>query len=248
MAKVEMNIENEIAWLILNRPEKRNAIDYDVIELFNEKLDMAESRNDVKIVVITGAGNDAFCSGGDLSVFHRIHTKQDAKEMLLKMAKVLYKLFCFPKPTVAYLNGTAVGGGCEIATACDFRIAQKNTKLGFIQGKLGITTGWGGSTYLMERVNTQEALQLLMSADPFDAMEGIKKGFIQNIYERELFNQWLSSYTNQPLGVLLAYKQRFLAHHDPEVLFKRVLDEIEDCSTLWETPEHHEAVERFINK
>ncbi|WP_261179315.1 enoyl-CoA hydratase/isomerase family protein [Anaerobacillus sp. CMMVII] len=105
----------------------------------------------MKIVVLTGAGTDAFCSGGDLSIFHHIHTKGEAKEMLLKMAKVLHKLFFFSKPTVAYLNGTTVGGGCEIATACDFRIAEKKLKIGFIQGRLGITTGWGGSTYLMER-------------------------------------------------------------------------------------------------
>jgi enoyl-CoA hydratase len=248
MEKVLLNIENEQAWLTLNRPEKRNAIDYDVIELLNQKLDIIQSRQDVKIVIITGAQETAFCSGGDLSVFHLIHTKKDAKEMLLKMAKVLERIFFFPIPTVAYLNGAAVGGGCEIATACDFRVAQKNVKLGFIQGKLGITTGWGGATYLMERLNQQEAFQLLMSANRFDALEGLKKGFIQSIQDREVFLEWLTTFTRQPLGVLLAYKQRVLAQHDRNVLNKRVLDEIEDCSTLWETPFHHEAVQRFIDK
>lgn len=248
MGKVELRIENDQAWITLNRPEKRNAIDYDVIYLLDEKLDVIQTRSDAKIVIITGAGDDAFCSGGDLSVFHQIHTKKDAREMLLKMANVLYKLFFFPKPTVAYLNGTAVGGGCEIATACDLRIAEKNIKLGFIQGKLGITTGWGGSTYLMERLNNQEAIQLLMSANPFDAKEGIKKGFIDNIYNRENFEQWITTFTRQPVGVLMAYKQRLLSQHDRPKLYKHVLEEIEDCSTLWETPEHHEAVQRFINK
>lgn len=248
MEKVKLNIENEIAWITLNRPEKRNAIDYDVIELFNEKLDIVHRNHGAKVVVITGTGDEAFCSGGDLSVFHRIHTKLDAEDMLLKMAKVLHKLFFFPKPTVAYLNGTAVGGGCEIATACDLRIASKNIKLGFIQGKLGITTGWGGSTYLMERVNNQEAFHLLMTADPFDATTGIKNGFVQNICDKENFEVWLSTLTKQSLGVLMAYKQRLLARYDSERIFKRVLDEIEDCSTLWESPEHHEAVQRFMNK
>ncbi len=248
MEKVHLTIENQQAWIVINRPEKRNAIDFDVIKLLSEKIDIARRDKNAKVLVVTGVGNDAFCSGGDLSVFHAIHTKEEAKEMLGKMAEVLHKLFFFPKPTVAYLNGTAVGGGCEIACACDFRIAAKNVKLGFIQGKLGITTGWGGSTYLLERVSRQEALRLLLSAETFNAKIGLNNGFIQSIFTREEFDLWLSSLTTQSLGVLEAYKQRSLAGFNKDMMLERVLAEVEDCSTLWETPEHHEAVQNFIKK
>ncbi|RXI98117.1 enoyl-CoA hydratase/isomerase family protein [Anaerobacillus alkaliphilus] len=248
MGKVTLKIQNHQAWLSINRPEKRNAIDYEVIELLNEQLDIIGENNEVKVLVVTGVGEQAFCSGGDLSVFHSIHTKQEAKEMLVKMAEVLHKLFFFPKPTIAFLNGSAVGGGCEIATACDFRIAEKNVKLGFIQGKLGITTGWGGSTYLVERVSNQDAFWMLLSAEIFDAKEGLNRGFIQNMFTREEFDYWLMTYTKQPLGVIKAYKQRILAQYNQNVMLERVLAEIEDCSTLWETPEHHEAVQQFLQK
>lgn len=248
MEKVKLDVRNGQGWITIQRPEKRNAIDYDVIHLLNENLEIAANQDDIKIIIITGEGNEAFCSGGDLSVFHSIYTKADAKKMLLEMARVLHKLFFFPKPTVAYVNGTAVGGGCELATACDFRVAKKDVTLGFIQGKLGITTGWGGSTYLFERMNRQSAFQLLLSANTFPASLGVKHGFIEDLLDGKSFEEWLSNYTKHPLGVLLAYKQRFLAKYDEKEMFQRVLNEIEDCSTLWETPEHHEAVARFIRK
>lgn len=248
MKKVLLTIENDVAWLTINRAEKRNAIDYDVIELLSEKLSIVETSNDAKILVITGEGSEAFCSGGDLSVFHSIYTKAAAEKMLHKMAINLHRLFFFSKPTIAYLNGTAVGGGCEIASACDFRIAEKNLKLGFIQGKLGITTGWGGSTFLLERINPRQALQKLMGSEIFDANEAINIGFVDNIYNREQFINWLDGFTRQPLGVIMAYKQRFLDRYDKQEMMNRVLREIDDCSSLWEMPEHHEAVERFRNK
>lgn len=249
MEKLLLHIENSVAWLTINRAEKRNAIDYEVIELFEEKLTEIESREDVKILVVTGQGTEAFCSGGDLSVFHNIHKKDDAKSMLEKMAKVLQMLFFFPKPTVAFLNGTAVGGGCEIATACDFRIASnKNIKLGFIQGRLGITTGWGGATYLFERLDRKRAFELLLTAKSFDVEEAIRLGFIQDIYSESLFHSWLEEMTKQPLGVILAYKKRFLESINKERIYSRVQEEINECSLLWETPEHEEAVQRFMNK
>ncbi len=248
MDKVLLEFKNEVAWLTIHRPEKRNAIDYDVMDLVDEKLNIVDLRNDIKVLVVTGEGTEAFCSGGDLSVFHNIHTKVEAEKMLSKMAKVLMRIFFFSKPTIAYLNGTAVGGGCEIATACDFRIAAKNVKLGFIQGKLGITTGWGGSTYLLERINRKEALQLLMTAEVFDAKKGLEVGFIDYIYDCAQLQSWLARFTKPPLGVILAYKQRYLAKYDQEEIHHRVLAEIDSCSSLWETPEHHEAVAHFINK
>lgn len=248
MDKVLLTIENGQAWLKINREDKRNAIDYEVMELFAEKLAIVESNDDVKVLIITGEGNNAFCSGGDLTVFHSIYTKEEAEKMLTKMAKVLLKLFFFPKPTVAFLNGTAVGGGCEVASACDYRIAEKNIKFGFVQGKLGITTGWGGSTYLLERIKPLKAMELLINSAIFDAKEGVEIGFIDSIYSKEQFDNWLSSFTMHPLGVILAYKQRFLGKYDKDLIERRVIEEIDGCSTLWETDEHHEAVTRFINK
>ncbi|MGO4887889.1 enoyl-CoA hydratase/isomerase family protein [Anaerobacillus sp. MEB173] len=252
MSKVILERENGIAWLIINRPDRRNAVDYDVIEQFNNILTEVEQSNDDKMLVITGEGTNAFCSGGDLSVFHKLETKEQSSEMLTKMGKVLHRLFFFPKPTVAFINGTAVGGGCEIATACDFRLASSHAKMGFVQGTLGITTGWGGASMLLERVHPTNAMQLLMSCKLFSAKEGLEAGFVNHIIEegqhREGCKEWLSPFLKQSLPVLMAYKKKYTNKFSKDLLLEQILNEIDDCSTLWESDEHHQAVQRFLER
>ncbi|WP_209125476.1 enoyl-CoA hydratase/isomerase family protein [Alkalihalobacillus sp. BA299] len=252
MAKVQLVREDGIAWLIINRQDKRNAVDYDVMDLLTEKLDEIETNDEDKLVVIRGQGDQAFCSGGDLSIFHLLHTKKQAEEMLLKMGEILFRLFFFPKPTVAAINGTAVGGGCELATACDFRLAAPHVKVGFVQGTLGITTGWGASTMLLERISQADALQMLMTAKRFTAEEAIGLNFVQQIIEAENFDQgckeWLAPFLKQSTAVLRAYKKRWNDRFDKASVKNRFLNEIDECSTLWETDEHHAAVEKFLSK
>lgn len=121
--------------ITINRPEKRNAINYEVMERLGDVLSDAESDETVKMLMLTGRVDAAFCSGGDLSEFHTLPTEKEAYKMLSKMGMVVNKLATFPKPTAAFLNGTAVGEGAEFAAACDYRIARENSRFGFIQGK-----------------------------------------------------------------------------------------------------------------
>lgn len=242
---------NGLFIITLNRPEKRNAVDYDVMDQLNRLLDELSDREDCKMLAITGAGTKAFCSGGDLSVFHELHTKEDAYGMLSKMGKILYKLLTFKKPTVALINGTAMGGGCEIATACDYRLSSSNAKMGFVQGKLGITTGWGGGVMLLEKLGYERALNLLMKADTFTAMEGRDSGFIHEVYDAENLHssllRWAEPYLRQSSAVLSAYKQTATKKWATDSFKQRFFEEIEQCAVLWESDEHHDAVARFIN-
>lgn len=252
MEKVILERNNGIAWLIINRPHKRNAIDYDVIEKLPLLLNEIERNEEDKVVAITGAGDEAFCSGGDLSVFHALHTKEEAEAMLSKMGDVLLKLFFFPKPTFACINGTAVGGGCEIATACDFRLASPYAKVGFVQGTLRIITGWGASTFLFERLKQTAAMEMLFTAKRYNAEEAKQLQFIQEIITEQDFmrgcERYLTNYTKLPTSILMAYKRRWLDKFDKEDIKKRVKKEIDECSTLWESEEHHAAVQRFLKK
>jgi enoyl-CoA hydratase len=243
--------DNHIGWITLNRPSVRNAINFEVMEKLSALLNTAKADDDVKILVITGAGTKAFCSGGDLSAFHSLKTEEEAFGMLSKMGKVLDELFFFPKPTAALLNGSAVGGGCEIASACDIRLARAEAKVGFIQGKLGITTGWGGGSYLLERIGQAEAMDLLYSSSPVTAKQGMDRGFIQYVIKgnsKKETDRYFRRYTAQPLGVINSYKTLQLKRYDQQKIKHNVQLEIKRCAKLWASDEHHRRVEAFLKK
>lgn len=245
-------IEEEKGYLrfTISRQERRNAINFEVMEGLETFLDLGE-KEIYKALIITGAGNSAFCSGGDLSVFHNLKTEKDAYQMLSKMASILYRLLTFPKPTLAILNGSAVGGGCELATACDFRIARKDIKAGFIQGKLAITTGWGGGSMLIEKLGNTDALRLLMNAELYDADKLLALGFFHELFEGDILhagNLFLENIIKLETGVLSSYKKILIRKWEETNLKQRILEEVRCCAQLWQSEAHHIQVDRFLNK
>lgn len=234
----------------INRPEKRNAISYEVMDGLEEALAVsAEDR--IKALVITGAGDKSFCSGGDLSSFHQLKTEEEAFGMLNRMSELLVRLFFLPKPTVAVLNGIAVGGGCELATACDYRIAKEEVKAGFIQGTLSITTGWGGGTFLSEKLNSAIAMKMLMEARLYSSDELKEMGFFQSIFTGEPLES-CRSFLNKMLvldgEVLKAYKKMFIKKWIEAGVEERVKQEVRNCAVLWQGEAHHKQVEKFLKK
>lgn len=235
--------------MAINRPEKRNAVNFQLISRLREALAYAAKAEEVKLIVIRGAGERAFCSGGDLHEFHSLTTAQEAEVMLSEMGRVLYDLATIEKPTFAYINGMAVGGGCEIASACDVRIARSHAKFGFIQANQGITTGWGGGTLLAEKLNPSEAVQLLMSGNIFTAEEGVRTGFISRIVENDSeFAEYIDSFGSKSSEVLKSYKRILIEKWKKGHLKARMEEEIRMCSILWETEEHLSAVRRFNSR
>jgi enoyl-CoA hydratase len=242
--------DKDILRFTINRPERRNAIDFDIMDGLEKVLEIGENKA-YKALVISGAGNSAFCSGGDLSVFHQLRTEEEAYKMLSKMASILYKLLTFPKPTVAIINGSAVGGGCELATACDFRLARKGIKAGFIQGKLAITTGWGGGSMLLEKLSPVNAMKLLMTAEVYEAEQLKDLGFIHDVYEindREACHLFLEKMLKLEVDVLSAYKKIQINKWLQTNLQQRIQEEVRSCAKLWESEAHHLQVDRFLSK
>ncbi|MFC3882688.1 enoyl-CoA hydratase/isomerase family protein [Bacillus songklensis] len=234
------------------RPERRNAIDYDVMEDLRTALIQVKASSRIKMLMITGEGEKAFCSGGDLEVFHKLKTEKEAYEMLNKMGMILYDLLTLPKPTVALLNGAAVGGGCEVAIACDLRLASEYSKMGFVQGNLGITTGWGGASILMEKLLPQDALFMLYTGKLFTAEEARQIGYVQKVFSSHHLQEQAINHCGEilkkPYSVLTAYKEAMIRKWTSQNLFAQIQEEIKQCAKLWETDEHHKRVDSFMNR
>lgn len=234
----------------ITRNEKRNAINYAVMDGLSKAIKRA-AESDIKALIITGEGERAFCSGGDLSVFHSLHTSEEVYPMLSKMANILYALLTLPIPTIALINGAAVGGGCELAAACDFRLARKNIQAGFVQGKQAITTGWGGASILAEKLLPANAMKLLMEADLQTAEQLKEAGFFNELFEGnplESCDEFIEKMIKIDVDVLHAYKRVWIRKWEESNLRKRIEEEIQACSLLWESEQHQNYVQGFLSK
>jgi len=244
--------KDEIIIFEINRPAIHNAINGEVLEGFRQFIHTVKTDKAIKLAVITGAGEKSFCSGGDLSVFHKLKTAVESFEMLREAAKVLYDIATLEIPTLALVNGTAIGGGCEIATLCDYRLVKKEAKCGFIQGKLAITSGWGGGSYLFEKgMRNDYALQMLTEAVPYDAAQLVSFGWATDIFEGDkqvALHKFIEKMIIPHSTVLKAYKKLAIRKWEQSQLYERIMDEVKTCSILWEQDVHHEAVDLFLAK
>lgn len=250
MKSYEIEQLNGLVLFTIKREEKRNAINYEVMDGLKEAIHRAYEPH-AKGLLITGEGDKAFCSGGDLSVFHDLKTEEEAFEMLYKMGSILYELLLVPKPTVALMNGVALGGGCELAAACDFRVARKGIKAGFIQANLAITTGWGGGSILLEKLPLIDGMKMLYEAKRFSTEELQKLGFVQYVYEGEPmegFRTTMGHIFQLDGGVLQAYKEMMIRKWKESNLLEKMKQEIQRCAALWQREEHHKKVNQFLQR
>ncbi|MFC4354357.1 enoyl-CoA hydratase/isomerase family protein [Chryseomicrobium palamuruense] len=242
---------NGILQFQITRPHIHNAVNHEVIEgltLFIERM----KQPDVHFGVITGEGDKAFCSGGDLSVFHSLVTEAEAWEVHNRMAMLLYELAVQPVPVIALINGTAIGGGAEIASACDYRLIKKTAKAGFVQGRLAITSGWGGTTLLHEKgMRYDHLLQLTTEAEPLPADRLVDIGWATEVYDGD---KWaaLSKFVHKMKAhhptVAKAYKELLTTKLREAKVKERILNEARQCAVLWEKEPHHAAVAQFLNR
>ncbi|WLR44265.1 enoyl-CoA hydratase/isomerase family protein [Bacillus carboniphilus] len=236
----------------IDRPTRRNAINTKVMEDLNTAIQKMNHEKNVRAFIVAGTGGQAFCSGGDLGEFHRLYTEKEAYQMLSKMGGILYELLTLSCPTFALIDGAAVGGGCELAISCDFRIVSEGSRLGFIQRNLGITTGWGGATMLLEKLRYDQALQLLLPGSVISAEEAKEKGFATDVLPKEAFYDLayakVFSIVGESPQVSAAYKLLKISEWEEKKVKEKVFKEISACAKLWESDEHHQAVKQFISK
>lgn len=245
-------MNNEVATFIINRPEMRNAINHEVMDGLETFLTKVETNESIAFAVITGEGDRAFCSGGDLSEFHGFRTAEDAYPMLSRMAGLLYRLSTLPVPVIALVNGAAVGGGCEIATSCDYRLVSSKAKAGFIQGTLAITSGWGGASQLFIKMNNHDVtLKLLSEAKVHTAEQLQAFGWATEVFEGDAqaaLENFISDMKKIAPSVHQAYKRLAVMNWEQRGLGNAMLEEAAQCAKLWESDAHHEAVANFLKR
>ncbi len=178
-----------IAVLTINRPQFMNTLNRETVEELSLVIDLLEKDDDVKTVIITGAGDKAFIAGGDINYMQDMNSLQ-SREFGMLGHYVLRKLEHLPKPVIAAINGFCLGGGCEVSMACDFRIASLKAKFGQPEVKLGVIPGYGGTQRLPRLVGVGMAKQLIFSGDIIDAQEALRIGLINQVFPAgELLDQ-----------------------------------------------------------
>lgn len=175
------NIENGIAIITINRPDKMNALNKDVINDLNKALDEVYNNTEIKSAIITGAGPKAFVAGADISEFVGQSVEAGEKIASDGQTMVFNKIENSPKPIVAAVNGFALGGGCELAMSCHFRLAAENAKFGQPEVNLGLIPGYGGTQRLTSLVGKGKAMELCMTANLIDANEALKIGLVNHV-------------------------------------------------------------------
>lgn len=180
MNYIDLSIQDEIAIIKINRPEALNAMNVDVIHELSDIIDNMDNNDDVKVVIITGAGERAFCAGADISYMVNI-TPIEAEKYATAAQMVLNKIENLAKPVIAAVNGFALGGGCELAMVCDIRIASSNAKIGQPEVTIGIPPGWGGTQRLMRLVGPSRAKELVFTGKMISAEQAFQMGLVNKI-------------------------------------------------------------------
>lgn len=175
-----VRISEQIATITINRPEIMNALSAEMFQELMTILDELEKDDEVAVVIITGAGGKAFIAGGDIKLMVDVSV-QWARDFALLAQNVLNRIESLSKPVIAAINGYALGGGCELAMACDIRIAADSARIGQPEVKIGIIPGFAGTQRLARLVGKGKAKELIFTGDMIDAEEACRIGLVNKV-------------------------------------------------------------------
>lgn len=186
---ITTSLENTILIITINRPDKLNALNKTVMQELGAAIDEVYTNPAIKSAIITGAGPKAFVAGADISEFQGLQHEQ-GMALAKKGQDIFLKIEQSPKPIVAAVNGFALGGGCELAMACHFRIASDNARFGQPEVNLGLIPGYGGTQRLTQLIGKGRAIELLITGNVIDAATALQYGLVNYVVPQdELLNK-----------------------------------------------------------
>ena len=242
-----------LATLILNRPEQRNAITLSMWRELSDLLSALKTDSDVRVLILTGSGSDAFSAGADIQDFTE-NRSDAAKARIYNQAlnRVLDTLHDMPKPTIAMIRGYAIGGGCELAVATDLRIAAEGSRFGIPTARLGLSLSHREMRDLINVVGKSNALYMLLSARLLDTTEALRIGLVNQVVAADDLRPYTSKLAEEFAS------QAPLSHAMNKRIINQVLDkpslsdltpeEVELPLAQFETQDFQEGYRAFLEK
>ena len=237
--------------LTIDRPEAGNSLSAEVSQAFLDILDGIEGDTSLRAIIITGAGNRFFCTGGDVKRYAQLTTKDELREVM-RLARTVFRRFeALHVPVIAAVNGLAIGGGTEILLATDLRVVAPHAEISMPQVRLGIITGWEGYERLVRDIGFNRAMQVVTTGERFDAAEAYRLGLINKVAEDAdvvgAAMQFVESFDKAaPLALGRAKRVIHKAASGPaDEAHRLAADTFVD---LWFTEDHREAERAFAEK
>jgi len=243
--------DDKVATVTIDRPERKNAIDIDTMLELRVLVDQIKQNSEILTLILTGSGDEAFISGGDLKYFQTLDSLHKGREMSILCGNLLDSIEGLDIPVIGAINGYAFGGGCEFALACDYRIASKEAKFGFRQINMGIMTSWGGGKRLVRTVGRSKALLLMLTGDIISAEEALDLGLVDTVVEKiEVLPtaKKLAKRISKHAPLSIRFIKRLVSSCIDMTSRDANLLETELFSILWASEDHNEAVEAFFAK
>ena len=243
------SLENGVYIITINRPDKLNTLNKDVFTDLNNAVTEIESNAAIKSAIITGAGPKAFVAGADISEFGSLD-KNAAMALAKRGQDIFARIENCTKPIVAAVNGFALGGGCELAMACHFRVASENAKFGQPEVNLGLIPGYGGTQRLVQLIGKGKAMELLMSAHLIDANEAKQLGLINYVTTAETLLDHTKKIldiinSKAPLAIAGCIKAANAVHDESKDGYAL---EIEEFGNAFATEDMKEGTTAFLEK
>lgn len=243
------SLENGILTITINRPDKLNALSKDVFTDLNTVIDEIISTAEIKSAIITGAGPKAFVAGADITEFGGLD-KVAAMALAKRGQDIFARIENCPKPIVAAVNGFALGGGCELAMSCHFRVASENAKFGQPEVNLGLIPGYGGTQRLVQLIGKGKAMELLLSAHMIDAAEAKQLGLVNYVTTAETLLEHTKKIldiinSKAPLAVAACIKAANAVYDETKDGYAV---EIEEFGNAFATEDMKEGTTAFLEK
>jgi enoyl-CoA hydratase/carnithine racemase len=246
---VSLEIDDDVATLTVDRPDSLNALNAPTMDALEEALAAAEDAA-VRVLVLTGAGDKAFIAGADIGFMQSLST-EEAEAYAAQGHDICRALERFPGPTIAAVNGYAFGGGCEMALACDLRVASERAVMGQTEIDLGIIPGWGGTQRLPALVGDEVARRLIFFGDRIDAQDAYEHGLVGEVVAHDQLDdhvaEMAADLAAKPAFALRTAKEALNEYHeaprDAALNFER-----RAWSGLFGTHDQREGMEAFVEK